>query len=161
MSNTNFPTGSLLGANFGSTSTDAKFAPGQMAVGTNGSVWMYVQASTTLSQYDCAVVDSSFKANPITTALTTAGRSIGWPQVAAAASEYVWIALQGRTINIRVASSCAANAPLYTTATAGVLDDAAANNLINNVKVVTTQASTTGLAGAAAYVIFPTIGASV
>jgi hypothetical protein len=64
-------------------------------------------------------------------------------------------------VNIRVASSCAANVPLYTTATAGVLDDAAANNLMNGIKIVTTQASTTGLAGAPAYVIYPSAGASV
>lgn len=152
----------ISGTNVNDTTATPTHALGTIAEGDLGSVWMYCQASTTCSAYDCVVIDSSFKANPITTALTTEGASIGWPQVAVdAAAPYFWAALQGRTISIRVASSCAANANLYTTATAGVLDDTAANNLINNVKIVTTQASTTGLAGAPAYVTFPSIGASV
>jgi hypothetical protein len=161
MANTNYQSGSLIGAKFGDTHTDAKFALGTRAQGNNGTVWMYCQASTTLTQYDCSVIDSSFKANPITTALTTEGASIGFPQVAVPITEYFWAALEGRTVNIRVASSCAANVPLYTTATAGVLDDAVANNLMNGIKIVTTQGSTTGLAGTPAYVVYPSAGASV
>lgn len=162
MANANFATDGIVGAKFTDVSATALFGLGTIANGNAGSQYMYCQASTTLSQYDCAAIDSAYKANPITTALTTDGMSIGWPQVAVdLATPYFWAALQGRTINIRVASSCAANVPLYTTATAGVLDDAAANNLMNGVKIVTTQASTTGTAGTPAYVVFPSAGASV
>lgn len=162
MANANFATDGIVGAKFTDVSDTAKFGLGTIVNGNAGSTYMYCQASTTLSQYDCAAIDNNYKANPITTALTTDGMSIGWPQVAVdLATPYFWAALQGRTINIRVASSAAANVPLYTTSTAGVLDDAVANNLVNGVKIVTTQGSTTGLAGTPAYVIFPSAGASV
>lgn len=162
MTNANFATDGTIGAKLTDVSATATHALGTIVQGNAGSVYMYCQASTTLSQYDCAAIDSAYKANPITTALTTEGSSLGWPQVAVdLATPYFWAALQGRTINIRVASSAAANVPLYTTATAGVLDDAVANNLVNGVRIVTTQGSTTGLAGTPAYVIFPSAGASV
>lgn len=155
-----YPTDGTIGANFSVTSTDAKFKPGTMVLGTDGTRWIYAKASATLTQYDCVVIDSSFKANAITSALCTEGASIAWPQVGVLTDEYFWGAMEGRTINIRVAAACASNVALYTTATAGVLDDTAANCLINNVKIVTTQSSDTGLSGAPAYCVFPTVGAS-
>jgi hypothetical protein len=161
MANAFYAVDGTLGAKLTEASTTPTHALGQLVQANAGAVFMYVRASSTISQYDCAVADSSYKANAITSSLVTEGASIGWPQVSAVADDYLWMALQGRTINIRVASSAAANAALYTTATAGVLDDAAANNLIEGVKVVTTQASTTGLAGTPAYAIYARVGASV
>lgn len=152
---------SPAGANPNLTDDAAQHRLGTLGEGDAGMVYMYCQASTTLSQYDTAVIDSNYKANPITSALVTEGAGLGWPQVAVDAGDYFWAALKGRAINIRVASACSANVPLYTTATAGVLDDAVANNLIEGVRIVTTQTSTTGLAGATAYAIFPRVGASV
>jgi hypothetical protein len=160
MSNAFFAVDGTLSAKLTDVSTTPTHALGQLVQANSGATFMYCRASSTISQYDCVVIDSTYKANAITSSLVTEGASIGWPQVAAVADDYLWAALQGRTINIRVASSAAANAALYTTATAGVLD-AAANNLIEGVKVVTLQASTTGLAGTPAYAVYPRVGASV
>lgn len=162
MSNAFFAIDGTLGAKLTDVSATATHGLGTIVNANSGARFMYCQASTTLSQYDCAAIDSSYKANSITTALTTEGDTLGWPQVAVdLATPYFWAALEGRTINIRVASSAAANVPLYTTSVAGVLDDAVANNLVNGVRIVTTQGSTTGLAGTPAYVIYPSAGASV
>lgn len=161
-----YPTSNMLGVALGTAyATLGGSEPGSPQLGTlvdanDGSVWMFVKASTTLTQYDCLAIDEDFKANPITAALASAGQTIGWAQaaIAPATAPYFWAALQGRAgLNIRVASSCAADVALYTSATAGVLDDSATATqaLVEGVVIVTTQASTTGLAGTEAIITFP------
>lgn len=137
------------------------FELGQNVAGNDGSSWIFLRASTTISQYDAVGIDpATFYGNPLSSTMAAAGYAIAWPQVAVNASDYFWAALQGRGggyFSIRVASSCAAGVALYTTTTAGVLDDSATATqvLIEGVVIVTTQASTTGLAGALGIATYP------
>jgi hypothetical protein len=144
-----FLTDGTVGADLDAATSAAKFALGDIAAGDKGSRWMYVQASTTIGQYDFVGVDEDYKANPLSSTMAAAGYVVGAAQIAVPISEYFWLALEGRgNINGKVASSCAADVALYTTTTAGVLDDSATatQTLVEGVVIVTTQSSTTGLA---------------
>jgi len=126
------------------TSTDgvnALFPLGTLDYGTDGTCWMYVQAGAAITQYDCVLINEDFQAVPITTTLATeasgsAGDFIGFAQVAFADNDLGWVALKGSNIQCRLSASCAADTMLYSTASAGVLDDASAGVLINGVVAV-------------------------
>ena len=121
------PVSPILGVDFTSTPTAKEFKLGTMAVGSDGTEWVYVQASGAITQYDAVAIDENFQAAALTTALNGAGHKLGFAQVAFVDNDYGWVATRGSNISVRVASSCAADARLYTTTTAGVLDDASAS----------------------------------
>lgn len=156
MPQTNYNVGQIAGANFEATETAAQFLLGQNTTGNMDTEWVYCLASTAISAYDCCAVNASHVANSITSAMVTDEFTLVWPQVSVAAGSYFWGAKRGRGIKIRVATLCSGQVPLYTTATAGVLDDTAANAPIQGVRTITTYGSTTGLeSGAPALLTFP------
>lgn len=126
MSNTHYPTSPLAGVKFDTPTTTAQFALGTIALGSDGTEWVYVQAGAALVAGDCVGINENFDATGLT--LTTANDAdrIGFAQVAFANDDFGWVALRGSNINCRVKASCAADAQLWTTASAGVLDDATA-----------------------------------
>lgn len=138
MPNTNHATSAFVGANFGTPGTSADFSVGSRAIGTNGTEWVYVKASAALTQYAAVAVDEDYNATSLTKALADAGHRVGWAQAAFAANDYGWVAISGSNIQGRVAASCAADVALYTTATAGVMDDdPTAQTKLNGVRIVT------------------------
>jgi hypothetical protein len=118
-----FITNGIIGANFDDETSDAKFAVGTIATCNDGSEWMYVKAGTACTIYDTVHINSSFSANPITPALAITGGRIGFAQRAFTLDYYGWVMLRGHP-RIRVGLLCQEARPLYTTDTAGVLDDA-------------------------------------
>lgn len=117
---------------------DAKFTLGQRASGSDNTEWVYVQASGAITQYDAVGIDENFQAAALTTAIADDGWQIGFAQVAFADNEFGWVCSRGANISARVAASCAADVALYTTATAGVLDDASTSQTkIDGVVAVT------------------------
>lgn len=127
------------------TTTDGYGAPlglGTRVFGSDGTEWVYVQASGALTQYDCVLINEDYQAASATTTLATeasgdSGNLIGFAQVAFADNDFGWVAVKGANIQCRLALSCAADTMLYTTGTAGVLDDSSAGVLINGVVAVT------------------------
>jgi len=138
------------------TTTDgagAKFTLGQTAMGTDGTQYTYVQAgeaiSTTTKQPFALAIDENFQALKLTKALASAGQQIGFaPQQIIADNSFFWAITRGTNFNIKVGVSCAADVNLWTTATAGVLDDTsgASHVAVLGVKIVT-AASTSASAG--------------
>jgi len=96
-------------------------------MGTDNTEWVYVQASGAITQYDCVAIDENFQAAAMTKTLADAGHDVGFAQVAFVDNDYGWVACDGANNSVRVAASCAADVSLYTTATAGVLDDTSAS----------------------------------
>jgi len=102
-------------------------------------------------------VNSINAAAPITDTLAKSAGSVAFAtQVAFAADEYGWVQRTGPLDQLRVAASCAANTQLFTTATAGVLDDATASTSQLQVQgVIAASAGTAGgvslVTGVAAY----------
>jgi len=122
-----FTTSGVLGVDFTLTPTTAEFDLGTCVMGTDGTKWVYVQASGAITQYDAVGIDENYQAAALTKALADAGHQVGYAQVAFADNDYGWIACAGSNVSVRVAASCAADVALYTTATAGVLDDTSAS----------------------------------
>lgn len=122
-SNTHFPTGGpLAGVNLATTNTSADFPVGTQVLGNNAK-WEYVKAASTIAQFDAVLIGLSGNASPATTGLAVSVKKVGFAQVAIASGSYGWVAREGN-VTANCAANCAAGAQLYTTATAGVLDDA-------------------------------------
>ena len=127
------------------TTTDgenALFALGSTVDATDGQEYVYVQAGGAITQYDTVAIDENYQAVPITKALADAGHQVGFAQIAFADNDLGWVPLGGTNIQTRLAASCEPDVQLYTTGTAGVLDDTAASQtLIRGVVGVTTASS--------------------
>ena len=138
--------GSILGVDLTDTPTtsDRGIALGQRAEGTDNSLWVFTKASTAITQYDTVAIDEDFNILPITTTLARTGMAVGFAQVAFVDNDYGWVALKGTNIRARGAAACAPDIALYTSAVAGVLDDAATTTLelIRGVVFVTTASAT-------------------
>lgn len=134
-----------LTAKTAGTTTDGEnaiFSLGHRVAGTDNSEWVYVQAGGAITQYDAVAIDENYQAVALTSALALAGHMIGFAQVAFSDNDLGWVALEGSNITARIAGSCAADVQLYTSATAGVLDDTSAGVLIRGVVAVTTNSTT-------------------
>lgn len=138
------------------TTTDgenAPFALGTRRRGTDGTEYVFVQAgaaiSTTTSQPFFLAVDENYQAVKITKALAGAGHLVAVaPQVIISDNDFFWAITRGTNFNCKVAVSCAADVNLWTTATAGVLDDTsgASHVVVLGAKIVV-AASTSASAG--------------
>ncbi len=89
-----------------SATNDPSYPSTTLALGTlmNGnldSMWVLLQASTTITAYNCVSFDANFKANNITSALAIANpMGIGIPQVPSGTIDpgvnpYFWCAIKG------------------------------------------------------------------
>lgn len=118
-------TSTLLGVNVTETPTtnETGMALGTTVQATDNQEYTYVRAGSAITQYFWVGIDEDFLAYPLTKGMADDGWIIGAAQVAFASGDYGWIVTKGANITGRVAASCAADVPLYTTGTAGVLDD--------------------------------------
>lgn len=125
-----FLTSPLVGANLTQVDTTALFKVGTVGYGDDGSKWMYVQALSTVAQYDCVVVTNSgsavganFGVVPVTTTNALASPRVAFAQTAITSASYGWVALEGNNLRVNCLIACNPKVPLFTTATAGSLDD--------------------------------------
>ncbi len=135
------------------TTTDGAGAPyalGTRVAGTDNGEWVFCQAgaaiSTTVKQQFCLAIDENFQAVKVTKALASAGHLIGFapPQIIAD-NAFFWAQVKGSNFNIRVAPACAADVNLWTTATAGLLDDTSGGShvAVLGVKLVVAASAST------------------
>ena len=142
------------------TTTDgenAKHTLGTMVTATDGSLWQYVQAGAAIHKNKYVCIDENFQAVHGTKALVDAGHGIGFclvlrdsagtAAVAGSAgvldNDFFWACVHGPgNIAGWLAASCAADVQLYTTGTAGILDDTSASQtLIRGIVAVTASPS--------------------
>lgn len=116
------------------TTTDgenAEFTLGLRASATDGSEWVYVQAGGAITQYDWVAIDENFQAVAGTKTLADAGHQVGFAQVAFSDNDLGWVAVHAPgNISVNVAANCAPDVQLYTTSTAGTLDDTSASQTL-------------------------------
>lgn len=115
---------SIIGVNLTRVDSTAAFPPGTTINLNDGGQAMYVKSSTSALSTFAAV---SIGQNGIATMLTTTNGAttprVGFAQTSIATSNYGWVSLGGQVL-VNVAANCASSVPLFTTSTAGVLDDA-------------------------------------
>lgn len=137
----------MIGVDLTDTPTTASFTLGTKVTTEDGQVYTYVKASAAIAQYDWVGIDEDFQAAPLTKAMADDGWFVGVAQVAFASADYGWVATQGANLTGKTLASCAADVALYTSATAGALDDTSASQTkIDGVVRVT--ATTTATAAA-------------
>lgn len=112
-------------------------------------LWVFVKASGTVAQYGAVKIDNDGTAAALTTTLSGSEPTmVGVAQLALVANDYAWVWVgegggTGFGIKVLVAASCATDVKLYTTATAGVLDDANSSvDLIQGLTIVTANGGT-------------------
>lgn len=128
-----YSTDNMLGVNVAQTFTPSTtlypypgaipFAVGQVAKGTDGSLWVFVLAGEAIDQYDAVSIDHDFAALQLDNTEAAKGNKIGVAsQVAIASGSYGWVQTRGET-TVFVQPSSAAATRLVSTSTAGALDD--------------------------------------
>jgi hypothetical protein len=112
-----------------------------------GKEYMFVQSNSAVAAYDMVHIPSdTFVAAGLTTALSAASQALGVAQFALASGEYGWVQTYG-ACKLKVLGACAKDVKLYSTTTAGSLDDATASNYeIFGVQILSTNPSATATA---------------
>ena len=117
------------------------FKVGQYARGANGTMYMFCLSTAGLainqacgiteslalaSQVSPLAISPTYDASALTKALADQGCMFGVAVVAITATYYGWVLVSGPAY-VTLKNSCLPNVPLYTTATAGMLDDTSAS----------------------------------
>jgi hypothetical protein len=92
----------------------------------DGRRYVQVSAASTITQYDIVWVDPNFTATSITPALAKTSGRVGVAQIAFASGDNGPVVIDG-PVTFNVLGSCSKDIPLFTTDTAGSLDDATAS----------------------------------
>jgi hypothetical protein len=117
----------------------------------DGGQAVYVQAASTVSQYAAVSVLADGTVVPLTSTNSADCKRVGFAQVSLASLEYGWVHLGGKVL-VNLAANCADAVPLYTTATAGVLDDATVSGgLVAGLVAVTSISNATAATCVAGY----------
>ena len=144
-------TSNLIGVALGSTDTSASFKLGTTVNLDDGGQAVYVQAASAVAQYDAVAVLGDNTVVPVTTTNSANSKVIGFAQVSIAAASYGWVQIGGKPV-VKLAASCNPAVPLYTTATAGTLDDAVVSGgLVAGIVALTTASGATALTCVAGY----------
>ena len=144
-------TSNLIGVSLGYTDTEASFKLGTTVNLDDGGQAVYVQAASAVALYDAVSVRGDNTVVPVTTTNSANSKVIGFAQVSIAAASYGWVQLGGKPV-VKLAASCLPAVPLYTTATAGTLDDAAVSGgLVAGIVALTTASGATALTCVAGY----------
>lgn len=139
-----FITDGTVGLNLTTLSTTPLVELGKRVTATDGQQYVYVQASGAIVAGNYVCITEDFQAAKGTKALVDDGEEIGFAQVAFADDEYGFVATKGSNLTVRVLGSCAADVPLYTSGTAGELDDSSTSQTkIDGIVLLTTNATAT------------------
>ena len=126
-----------------STALPPPFAVGTTHTDPQGRIWQFVKGNATIAQYEYVKIsgDGNFLITSMTTTTnpSTEPASVGCVQVSGGftSSLYGWV-FRGFGLHTgKFAASCVQDVKIYTTATAGVVDDSA-TTLIPGLKLITT-----------------------
>lgn len=130
------------------TDSTARVPLGTIVWTDAGGIAEYIYALSELSQYAFCIVYDGGTANMATTTLANDGggsKKIAVPQASIASAYYGWGMRMGTFIG-RFSDDPADNVPLFTTATAGEVDDATVSNcLVAGLYLNTTESLATAL----------------
>jgi hypothetical protein len=158
MPRTHYATGGTLGVDLENVTSSADVATygnkhrlGAIVKGNNASEWMYVYASAAITQYFTVGVEASGTASPLSVTNARLANAIGIAQVAFAAGDYGWVALEGQSLRVATTAAVAVGKTLFTAAsTPGRVDDAAASTQaqIAGLRLIATASGTSASSAA-------------
>ena len=122
---------------------------GQRGRDNRGFEYIYVKAANAIAQHETAVIDEDASARAITNANTDRGDRVGVAlDTAIGSGRYGWLCIYG-VGDISVRASAAANSNMYTSGTAGDLDDTSSGQQrLQEIHLTTARGGTAGLAPA-------------
>jgi len=145
-------TSNVIGVALGFTDTSPSFNLGTTVNLDDGGQAIYVQAASTVATYSAVAVQVDNKVVPLTTTNSANSKAVGFAQVSIASAYYGWVQLGGKP-RVNLATACQPSVPLFTTATAGVLDDATVTaGLVAGLVATTSAASASAVTCIAGYV---------
>lgn len=110
-----------------SNSTSAQIQTGTTVFLNDGGMAVYVRAGSEIAQFAAVAVQENHSVVNLTTGAATeatgSSRQIAFAQTSIASGRYGWVQLSGRP-KVKLAANAADQVVLFTTGTAGVLDDA-------------------------------------
>jgi hypothetical protein len=137
------------------------FTVGTVVSGQGGSEFIFVKASAAIAAGDvCQITTLTSLAAGITTANGLLGNRVGVAQVAIASGSYGWLQLGGACQNINVIGATVPNVLLYSTTTAGTIDDASTTGNKTIAGIVITATSPTATGAVAGTLNWPVVGAT-
>lgn len=136
------------------------FSLGDTYVDNAGKAWVFCIAGGAITGAGYVVViDEAYSALQLSTSNDARGDLVGVAAVAVTSGDYFWAQRNGVCDNIQVLASCAANARLNTTATAGALDDDGTSTTFQIDGMVLTTARAASQGNAPGMLNWPIIGA--
>jgi hypothetical protein len=139
------------------------FGLGDRYIDNAGNEFVFVQFGVGGASVNFAVsINAANSAVMTTNSASLRGERVGVyvGDVAAIATDFGWVQIYG-TVNVQVSASCAANARITTTTTAGELDDAAGVGTKDLLGIVLTTARAASAGLAPALLSYPTVGATL
>lgn len=117
----------IIGQALDTVSTTQLMPLGTRVRTNDGGEAVYVQATSGISTNNGVVINVDYTVNALSTAAVADGsgtsKEVAWAQTSCASGSYCWVQASGRPVG-KLAANCADRVTLYTTATAGVVDDA-------------------------------------
>lgn len=140
-----YPNSSTVGVDLNNAGSTQLFALGSIVNGSDGSIWQYVQAGTTVSAYSVVAISASGTANMCVLGDIngTDGVQLGIAQNTFAPSDYGWVPVHGvgggnGAFKVKVSGSVSAGLMLYiATASGNVAITAATSGTLAGIAVVT------------------------
>jgi hypothetical protein len=136
-----------------STSVSAEsgslFGLGDQVNSGDGSKFVFVSASgASITSYQVVAWNSAGSAAAITSALALAGNRVGVAPYSISSGSHGWVQIAG-VVSVNVLSTCSSATALYTTATAGALDDTSTSQV--KIAGITILANITAVGSTAAF----------
>ena len=132
--------------------TSARFELGEIACGDeNAAEKVYVKATTAITAKDFVTIDGDFNAAPATKTNVDKGYDVGVAEYDIALNSYGFVVRSGRVTGYCL-KACAPSVPIFTTATAGAVDDATTSQTQLRDVIALTTATATG-SGAVEFII--------
>ena len=141
----------MIGVSLDYTDTSPSFALGTTVNLSDGGQAVYVRAASTVATYAAVSVLVDNTVVPLTTTNSAGSKAVGFAQTSIASAYYGWVQLGGKP-RVSVLVGCQPNVPLFTTSTAGSLDDATVTaGLVAGLVATTSAASASAVTCIAGY----------
>ena len=137
----------MVGANLTLANADFNdgraFGLGDRVTDSVGNKYVFVQASGSVAQYDAVQIGSTYVAQALTKSLGDMGLPVGVAMATMTSASYGWVCVGGVT-TVNALQTCSSSTALYTSGTAGKLDDTTTSQVKIAGIVLLANNSTTG-----------------
>ena len=128
-----FPISGAAGVSLTATYLSGTTPPmkvGTVVLTSDGGKAMMVKATSTIAQFDAVIILNTSSATgasvgcvPVTTTNAATGLRLAFAQTAITSGDFGWVMMEGHDLRVKALIACNPAVPIFTTATAGSVDD--------------------------------------